>query len=308
MELNGYPRGWFAVCFSNEIEAGGVKPLKYFGKDLVLYRTEDGTPVIHDAICPHLGAHLGVGGTVDGCTIRCPFHAWRFDESGACVDVPYAKRIPKKAAVKTWPVRERNGCVWVWHSHSGDEPDWEIPSVPAPEDGLEWLPWHQSCLQVKTHPREIVENVADIAHFPVVHRTEVDTFENIYEGHMATQLTAGKAYPAGGGVDDFKIRATYFGPGCQVSWMEGVLQSRLLLAHTPIDHNTLDLRFAVKLQDFGDAERGAKFAQGYADNLRIGFHEDISIWVNKKWRDQPLMCDGDGPLGRLRVWYRQFYA
>ena len=42
-----------------------------------------------DAFCPHLGAHLGYGGLVEESTIRCPFHAWRFDGTGACVEVPY---------------------------------------------------------------------------------------------------------------------------------------------------------------------------------------------------------------------------
>src|SRR5689334_23634300 len=53
--------------------------------------TEIYTLSLHDALpiyCPHLGAHLGIGGTVVGDSIKCPFHAWRFGGDGACVDVP----------------------------------------------------------------------------------------------------------------------------------------------------------------------------------------------------------------------------
>ena len=60
----GYPRGWFVIQFSDELPPGAVKPLKYFGKDLVLFRTESGEPTILDAFCPHMGAHLGHGGKV----------------------------------------------------------------------------------------------------------------------------------------------------------------------------------------------------------------------------------------------------
>jgi hypothetical protein len=60
----GYPRGWFVIQFSDELGRGDVKPLRYFGKDLVLFRTESGKPAILDAYCPHLGAHLGHGGKV----------------------------------------------------------------------------------------------------------------------------------------------------------------------------------------------------------------------------------------------------
>jgi len=90
--------------------------------------------------------------------------------------------------------------------------------------------------------------------------------------------------------------------------MKGYLESRLLLAHTPVDEEYLDLRFGVSLKIVGDAERTAGFAKQYIDNLRLGFHEDIALWENKRWRDRPTICEGDGPIGRLRTWYRQFYA
>ncbi|MCA9575200.1 MAG: Rieske 2Fe-2S domain-containing protein, partial [Myxococcales bacterium] len=74
----GIPIGWFQVEYTDQLKAGDVKPLKYFGKDLVLYRTESGEAVMLDAFCPHLGAHLGHGGKVKGENIECPFHAWQF--------------------------------------------------------------------------------------------------------------------------------------------------------------------------------------------------------------------------------------
>ena len=53
------PNGWFQIAASDEIKPGEVKPLKYFGKDLVIWRSEDGELSVLDAFCPHLGAHLG---------------------------------------------------------------------------------------------------------------------------------------------------------------------------------------------------------------------------------------------------------
>ncbi len=77
---------------------GEVKPLKYLGRDLVAFRGEDGRARVLDAFCAHLGAHLGVGGTVVGNAVRCPFHAWCWDGDGNCVEVPYAKKIPAEGA------------------------------------------------------------------------------------------------------------------------------------------------------------------------------------------------------------------
>ena len=42
-------------------------------------------------------------------------------------------------------------------------------------------------------------------------------------------------------------------------------------------------------------------------NLKAGFEDDIQIWENKLFREQPVLCDGDGPINQLRRWYRQFY-
>ena len=121
------PNGWFAVCFSDELAPGQVVPMHFFGRDLVAFRDETGVARVLDAHCPHLGAHLGHGGTVVGNSIRCPFHAWEWDgETGGCAAIPYAKKIPPKARVGVWPTAERNQMVLVWHHLGGETPDWEV--------------------------------------------------------------------------------------------------------------------------------------------------------------------------------------
>jgi 3-ketosteroid 9alpha-monooxygenase subunit A len=305
METARFPRGWFVVAWSAELAPGAVKPLHYFDEHLVLFRTEAGEAVVMDAHCPHLGAHLGHGGTVEGDAIVCPFHAWRFDGTGTCTRIPYSERIPRQATLRTWKVTERSGCIFVWHDAFGGAPAWEVPTI-TNLDNEAWTPWFPNQIEVATHPREIVENVADKQHFPVVHRTDVSVFENIYDAHRATQHTVGVATPPMGGKDHFDIEATYHGPAFQISDMKGVLHSTLLLAHTPVTETLLHLRFAVSLRRAGP--RTDEFAGMYVENLRRGFHEDISIWENKKFRERPRLVAEDGPVGRLRTWYRSFYT
>src|SRR5262245_36038191 len=76
--VTGFPRGWFMVCYSDELPVGETRPLRYFGQHLAAYRGEDGQVRVLDAHCPHMGAHLGVKGVVIGNLIACPFHGWRF--------------------------------------------------------------------------------------------------------------------------------------------------------------------------------------------------------------------------------------
>src|SRR5262249_18981693 len=120
------PVGWFSVATSNELPVGGVLPLRYLGRDIVAFRGDDGVARVLDAFCPHLGAHLGHGGTVVGDTIRCPFHGWRFDGAGSCAEAPYARKTPR-AELRSWLVCERNGFVMIHHHPGGEPPAWDVP-------------------------------------------------------------------------------------------------------------------------------------------------------------------------------------
>ena len=310
MPLHPYPVGWFVVAFSEELGAGDVKKLRYFGRDLVLFRTESGHPVVADAHCPHLGAHLGVGGTVVGESIRCPFHAWRFDASGSCVDVPYAKSIPRKAAIRTYPVDEKNGVVLMHYAPDGRAPSYTIPAMP--EHGAEgWSPWFHRTLRIRTRPREIVENVVDLAHFPTVHKNRVDTFENEFVGERAIQRATGGGIPDGPHTSaefDYRSEAIYYGPAYQITAMHHRLETRLLNAHTPIDEDELELRFAMLIHWPGETSKLARIANAYVDDIQRGFQQDVAIWEHKDFREQPVLADGDGPIGKLRRWYAQFFV
>ena len=116
------PNGWYQVAYSDEVPVGEVKPLRYFATELVAFRGEDGEAHVLDAYCPHLGAHLGHGARVVGDRIRCPFHALEFAGSGRCARIPYAKRIPPRAEIRSWRVCEKNGMVLVHFDKQGRPP------------------------------------------------------------------------------------------------------------------------------------------------------------------------------------------
>src|SRR5436190_1553595 len=78
---------------------------------IVLYRTAEGRAVVTHPFCPHLGAHLGHGGRVEGETLRCPFHGFRFDASGACVAAYPGAKPPPKCQLPVYASREKNGHI-----------------------------------------------------------------------------------------------------------------------------------------------------------------------------------------------------
>ena len=77
--------------------------------------------------------------------------------------------------------------------------------------------------------------------------------------------------------------------------MDGALQNYMLVAHTPVDHGELDLRMGVMLKIVGDRQKTEGYVAHYMANLKAGFEDDIRIWENKLYREQP------GALRRRRA-------
>ena len=184
----GIPYGWYFVAYSDELKIGDVRSLHYFGRDLVLFRNESGQAGVLDAYCPHMGAHLGDGGVVEGDVLRCPFHAWAFRPDGFCVDIPYAKAFPpickREAVAGPYPVTEANGVIWAWYHPTGEKPLFEVLSVPEfTEAG--WAAPTRREWRFASNPQEIAENGVDVAHFEFVHKMNaVPEGQTTYDAHI----------------------------------------------------------------------------------------------------------------------------
>lgn len=303
-----YPRGWFGVLFSDELGVGEVKALRYFDRDYVAFRGENGKVAILDAHCPHLGAHLGDGQCI-GNQLRCPFHGWEFSQEGGCVAIPYCERIPPKArngALKVHASCEVNQIIHLWFDPAGGPPAWDIPVVAEMNGADGWTRWHFQRWRVKTQGREIIENLVDTPHFAVVHRAPVEQITVRFDGHVAEQTSIIGRHPTLG--TQLKTVATYFGPALQHVDMVGTHESKQVNFHTPVDGSHVDLCYGLKLRRDPALPDTDAIAREYASFAHNAFFEDVAIWEKKIYRATPLLCEGDGPLFELRAWYRQFFT
>lgn len=307
-----FPRGWFCIGADYEFTSIPQK-LDYFGTSLVAYRgAESGEVVVMDAYCPHMGANLA-GGTVMGDSVICPFHAWSWGSDGFCNHIPYAKQIPKKARIKSWPVMEQNELVYIWFDPDGGEP---LPEQAIPRDeevyAGNWTPWVIRRVPVNSNCRELIDNMADKAHFVPVHGSEEITFfQNISEGHTYTQLMKGTS-PAG--VMDSK--ATYYGPGYMIHSMsveqaDGfTLNMMSLVMNVPTAMDSFEFlagfKYPVPPGMEGNIPAQIAFVNQLMDENEQGVFADLAIWQDKVTIDNPILCDGDGPVTKLRQWYNQF--
>jgi phenylpropionate dioxygenase-like ring-hydroxylating dioxygenase large terminal subunit len=301
------PISWYAVAYSDELEAGQVLPLSLLGRELVAFRGEDGVAAVLDAYCPHLGAHLGHGGEVVGDRIRCPFHNWEFEGStGSCARVPYADRVPPAARVRSYPTLERNGAVFAWYHTDGAEPSFDIPQLPEAQSD-EWSTPERYEWTIQSQIQELGENGVDSAHFRYVHGSlnipsaEVEVDGAVRRNFQPVHLKTPRGEVDGG------IDARVFGMGFAATRFTGICETLELAYSTPIDDRHLRIRYAFTQPrvDGKDPEGGV--AAAIIRDIVKQMNEDIPIWEHKVYQERPLLCDGDGPIAEYRRWCQQFY-
>jgi phenylpropionate dioxygenase-like ring-hydroxylating dioxygenase large terminal subunit len=302
------PSGWFAVSESADLAVGDTKAAYYFASHLVVWRDEEGHAHVQDAFCPHLGAHLGHGGTVDGCQVVCPFHGWKFDGEGTNTDIPYSDRTNRKARIRTYPVLERNGFVYAWYHPQEGAPTWEVEEVLEIGSGDFSGPKRTSHV-VQAGIQEMAENAVDSAHFRYVHNVaEVPVIEK-YEpdGHRSVMESSQK-FPTPRGVVDGRIDSTADGPGVSIVRFSGIIDTLLVSASTPIDANQTETRFHFYVRNLGDEKANSSVGDAFAAEVDKQFVEDMPIWEHKAHLVRPALADTDGPFMKFRKWYSQFYV
>lgn len=314
------PFGWYVVAYSHELAPGDVKPLHYFDEQLVLFRGESGQAQAMEAYCPHLGAHLGHGGKVQGDDIACPFHAWQFNREGVCTTVPYARQVPPKIAGKpclySYPTEEKNGAIWVWYHPERKAPVFDLVEHTDIQQG-EWTPFRYYDWVIRSHIQETGENAVDGAHFLYVHGSASMPQGTVdMQGHQRTCFyrSRTRAFDENGVPDDTGTRwidselmTANNGPGQTWQRFTGVCDTYLFGMVTPIDGDTVHLRFAFTQPASQTGIRQA-MAEGYCAEIARQVEQDIPIWENKRYAEHPTLCDGDGPIHQYRKWFQQFYA
>jgi len=299
--FTSYPNGWFVVAFSDELLAGQVLNRHYFGQDIVLYRTAQGEAHAIHPYCPHLGAHLGHGGTVVEETLRCPFHGWCFDPDGRCVSVPGLAH-PPRIPVKHWHLHEASGIVYVYHHARGAAPDWRVP--PVETEG--WSADRRAQWRLRTHPQEILENGFDIAHFKALHGIpKYEILQPPAGDGPAMRMQIGYE---GAPEETICTAIEMYGLGIFLTEVRRVgYHDRQRFYSTPVDCDFMELRAVHNIRALPDLDETAHLAedafQGFVEFLK----PDFPIWENKRYIEHPPLTPADGPIQVLRTWTRQFY-
>lgn len=162
-------RYWQPIYVSEKLAQGSIVPIRILGEALALYRGESGKAHVITNECPHRLSVLSTG-WIEGDTIRCRYHGWRYDESGRCVEQPaearpFCEKVPKLAA---YPTHEAHGLIFAYLG-GGDAPAFR--ALPGLEDGARagWTVC-PSAEMIPCNYFQSAENIMDDVHVNFSHR------------------------------------------------------------------------------------------------------------------------------------------
>jgi phenylpropionate dioxygenase-like ring-hydroxylating dioxygenase large terminal subunit len=298
-----FPMGWYSVARSHELLVGEVTSVQAFDRELALYRTRSGVPVLQDAFCPHLGANLGVEGRVVGESIRCPFHGWRFGTDGECKEIPYCEEIPERAKIRMWNCQEKNGEIYIWYHPENTAPQWELPDLPE-LGNADWTSPRYAEFLVPAHVQDIAENSCDPVHFQFVHNqpdippSEVTIEDNGRILHLNSDASNAAANPG-------QLHATVYSPGFAMVRMTYGPNAEMVMYNSaqPINKHETKMRWTLTVSKEIEDLAGDDVIKG----IISGLDDDYPIWANKVHKHRPIFCKADDTLVTFRKWVRQFY-
>lgn len=157
------PNYWYAALLSSELAPGEVKEVIFWRRSFAVFRGQDGTLRCLENRCAHRNLKLSLG-QVEGCSVRCAYHGWAYDGTGALVDMPhndFGKKL--KVALTTFPIQERYGLIWIFPGDIALSQQRQIPRIPEIEGQSGWaydvidFLWHG-------HHSLIIDNVSDFTH------------------------------------------------------------------------------------------------------------------------------------------------
>ena len=196
-------RYWMPVACTGELtEEKPIRAFRLMGENLVVYRDQSGRYGVVAEQCPHRKASLAFG-RVDAEGIRCPYHGWKFDRAGKCLEQPAEPvdgGFKDKIKHTAYPAERLGGLIW---TYLGPEPRPLLPrwDVLVWEDGYRWIEKHEvyNCnwlqpTENSVDPSHLFWLHGDTAHLApsVDHYEEDHSFTPFEYGIMKRRVTPGR--------------------------------------------------------------------------------------------------------------------
>ncbi len=185
---------WLPALLAEELPENDCPPVrvKLLGENMIAFRDSEGRYGLVDEFCAHRRVSLWYGRNEDG-GLRCPYHGWKFDVTGQCIDIPSEPEESKFCEgirLKSYSLIKVGDVLW---AHMGDpenrppEPEWEFATV-SPEQTvttkrLQECNWLQA-----------LEGGIDSSHVSFLHSNELER-DPLFKGAKANQYNLNDTKP-----------------------------------------------------------------------------------------------------------------
>jgi phthalate 4,5-dioxygenase oxygenase subunit len=168
-----FRRYWIPALLSEEIAEPDCPPVrvKLLSERLIAFRDTRGHVGLMDEFCAHRGVSLWFGRNEEN-GLRCPYHGWKYDAAGQCIDVPsepIESGFCNKIKLKSYPCVERGDVIWTYMGP---------PELKPPLPAFEWASVAKQSRFVSKRTQECnwlqaMEGGIDSAHVSFLHRFEL---------------------------------------------------------------------------------------------------------------------------------------
>ena len=165
---------WIPALLTEELPENDCPPVrvKLLSERLLAFRDTQGRYGLIDEFCAHRGVSLWFGRNEE-CGLRCPYHGWKYDVTGQCVDVPSEpdeSGFAKKIKLTSYPLIERGGVLWTYMGPADKQPplpEWEFATVPRKHSFVSKRLQESNWLQA-------MEGGIDSSHVSFLHRSDLE--------------------------------------------------------------------------------------------------------------------------------------
>jgi phthalate 4,5-dioxygenase len=185
---------WLPVLLSEELPENECPPVrvKLLSERLLAFRDTEGRYGLIDEFCAHRGVSLWFGRN-EQSGLRCPYHGWKYDVTGQCIEVPSEPAesgFCGKIKLKSYPLVERGGVLWTYMGPADKRPDlpeWEFALVPAGQSYMSKR-WQES------NWLQALEGGIDSSHVSFLHRSDLES-DPLFKGAKGNKYNLSDAQP-----------------------------------------------------------------------------------------------------------------
>jgi phthalate 4,5-dioxygenase len=185
---------WLPALLAEELPDNDCPPVrvKLLSERLLAFRDSTGRLGLIDEFCAHRGVSLWFGRNEEA-GLRCPYHGWKYDVTGQCIEVPSEPEesgFCQRVKLKSYPLVERGGVLWTYMGEPQMQPplpEWEFATVPARHRYVSKRTQESNWLQA-------LEGGIDSSHVSFLHRGDLNT-DPLFKGAKGNQYNMADSRP-----------------------------------------------------------------------------------------------------------------